>query len=123
VTATTVLIIDDEVHIRRLIARMLHIFGFTTLEAADGQQAINLINTARPDVVTCDISMRGMDGYDFLTVVKKNPDTQQIPVIMITALGQETEIKRAVELGADNFLTKPFSASHLVEIIENQLNR
>jgi CheY-like chemotaxis protein len=123
VTATTVLIIDDEVHIRRLIARMLHIFGFTTLEAADGQQAINLINTARPDVVTCDISMRGMDGYDFLTEVKKNPDTQQIPVIMVTALGQETEIKRAVELGADNFLTKPFSASHLVEIIESQLNR
>jgi len=119
--ATTVLVIDDEIHIRRLVTRMLEIFGFNTLEASDGQQALDLMATTQPDVVTCDISMPGMDGYDFLSTVKQNPLTKQIPVIIVTALGQETEVKKSLELGANDFLTKPFSASHLVEIIEKQL--
>ena len=100
---------------------MLKTFGFNTLEASDGQQALDLITTTKPDVVTCDISMQGMDGYGFLTAIRENPVTEQIPIIMVTALGQETEVKRAIELGANDFLTKPFSASHLVEIIEKQL--
>ncbi|NJN94317.1 MAG: response regulator [Anaerolineales bacterium] len=67
----TVLIIDDAVHIRRLVARMLEQAGFVTLEAPDGLQGLRLLKENRPDVVTCDISMPLMDGHEFLAAAKK----------------------------------------------------
>jgi CheY-like chemotaxis protein len=119
--AKTVLIIDDAIHIRRLVARVLQQSGFNTLEAADGRQGIQLLQEQKPDIVTCDISMPYMDGYEFLAVAKNDPKTLDIPVIVVTAVGQEAEIVKATELGADAYLTKPFSSSHLLEIIRSQL--
>ncbi len=121
--AITVLIIDDAVHIRRLVARMLQQAGFNTLEAADGGQGLQVLKKHRPDIVTCDIWMPYIDGYEFLAAAKKDPETQNIPVIVVTAVGQEEEATRATKLGADAFLTKPFSSSHLIETIQTQLKR
>ena len=121
--AITVLIIDDAIHIRRLVARMLKQAGFNTLEAADGGQGLQVLKEQRPDIVTCDIWMPYIDGYEFLAAAKKDPETQNIPVIVVTAVGQEEEATRATELGADAFLTKPFSSSHLIETIQTQLKR
>jgi CheY-like chemotaxis protein len=121
--AITVLIIDDAVHIRRLVARMLKQAGFKTLEAADGFQGLLALKEHKPDVVTCDIWMPYADGYEFLRGAKEDPETQNIPVIVVTAVGQEDEASKATELGADAFLTKPFSSSHLIETIQNQLTK
>jgi CheY-like chemotaxis protein len=121
--AITVLIIDDAVHIRRLVTRMLQQAGFKTLEAADGFQGLQVLREQKPDVVTCDIWMPYMDGYEFLASVKKDPDTKDIPIIVVTAVGQEEEAAKAAEMGANAFLTKPFSSSHLIETIHTQLNQ
>ena len=120
--ATTVLIIDDAVHIRRLVARMLEQAGFVTLQAADGLAGLTLLKEQSPDIVTCDISMPLMDGYQFLEAAKESPDTQNIPIIVVTAVGQEEEVCKATAMGADAYLTKPFSSSNLIETIQTQLN-
>jgi DNA-binding response OmpR family regulator len=118
-----VLIIDDAVHIRRLIARMLEQANFVTLEASNGLQGLQVLREQKPDVVTCDIAMPLMDGYEFLLAAKEDPETQNIPVIVITAVGQDDETVKATEMGADAYLTKPFSSTHLLEIIQTQLKR
>jgi CheY-like chemotaxis protein len=118
---TTILIIDDAVHIRRLITRMLQLSGFETLEAADGLQGVNVLKEQKPDIVTCDIAMPNMDGYGFVKAARENPETQDVPIIMLTATGQEEEVVKAMALGANAYLTKPFSSSRLLEIIYDQL--
>lgn len=117
----TVLIIDDEIHIRRLIAQMLDLAGYRVLEAASGSEALRLIEETRPDVITCDIFMPGMTGFDVLEALKSQPATAEIPVIMLTALGQEKDTTRAMELGAADYVTKPFGTTNLIETIEQQL--
>lgn len=102
---------------------MLEHANFTTLEAGNGLQGLQLLREQKPDVVTCDISMPLMDGYEFLLAVKEDPETKNIPVIVVTAVGQEEETAKALEMGADACLTKPFSSSRLLEIIETQLNK
>jgi CheY-like chemotaxis protein len=120
---TTVLIIDDAVHIRHLVARMLEQAGFSTLQAADGFEGLLLLQEHLPDIVTCDISMPLMDGYQFLAAAKQSPQTQHIPIIVVTAIGQEEEVARATAMGADAYLTKPFSSSNLIETIQTQLKK
>jgi CheY-like chemotaxis protein len=118
-----VLIIDDAIHIRRLIARMLEQANFFTLEASNGLQGLQILKEQKPDIVTCDISMPVMDGFEFLVAAKKDPDLKDIPIIVITAIGQSGETAKAQELGADICLTKPFSSGHLIDIIRTQLKR
>src|SRR5262245_61098605 len=100
---------------------MLEQFNFITLEASDGLQGLQKLQAERPDIVTCDISMPLMNGYEFLAAVKQDPDTKHIPIVVITAIGQEEEMIKSLELGADACITKPFSSSHLVEFLQTQL--
>jgi CheY-like chemotaxis protein len=118
---TTVLIIDDEIHIRRLTAQVLEMAGYRVIEAASGSQALRLIEETRPDVITCDITMPGMTGFEVLEALKSQPSTAGIPVIMVTATGQEKDAARATELGAADYITKPFGSTSLLETIERQL--
>jgi two-component system sensor histidine kinase ChiS len=118
----TILIIDDELHIRRLIAQMLELAGYRVLEAASGPEALSLLEEERPDVITCDIFMPGMSGFEVLEALKSQPSTAEIPVIMLTALGQEKDTARAMELGAADYVTKPFGTTKLAETIERQLD-
>jgi len=119
--SATVLIIDDEIHIRRLIAQMLELAGYQVLEASSGSEALRLMEQTKPDVITCDIFMPGMNGFEVLEAIKSEPATAEIPVIMLTAIGQEKDTARAEALGADDYITKPFGTTNLVETIERQL--
>jgi two-component system phosphate regulon response regulator PhoB len=119
--AATVLIIDDEIHIRRLTARVLEMAGYHVLEAASGTQALRVIEKTRPDVITCDIAMPGMDGFEVLQALKAQPTTAEIPVIMLTAIGEEKNAAQATALGAADYITKPFSSTNLIETIKRQL--
>ncbi len=119
--SATVLIIDDAVHIRRLAARMLERVGYQTLQASDGLQGLKYLREKKPDIVTCDISMPNMDGHEFLASAKADKETSNIPIVIITAIGQEGEAEKATKMGADAYLTKPFSSSNLIETIQLQL--
>jgi CheY-like chemotaxis protein len=119
--AAVVLIIDDEIHMRRLTARMLELAGYQIVEAAGGPQALEVVQETRPDVITCDIAMPGMNGLDVLEILKSQPETADIPVIMLTAVGDEKDAARATQLGAADYITKPFSSTNLVETIERHL--
>ena len=102
---------------------MLNLAGFDTLEAADGLQGVSILKTQKPDIVTCDIAMPHMDGYEFVKAARENPETHNIPIIVLTATGQEEEVAKAMDLGANAYLTKPFSSSRLLELIRTQLNQ
>jgi len=118
----TVLVVDDEIHMRRLAARILELGGYTVLEAASGSEALSIIKETPPDVITCDISMPGMSGFEFLAAIKAMPSGAKIPVIMLTALGQNKDISRATALGAAAYISKPFSSAKLIETIQRQLD-
>ena len=121
--SATVLIIDDAVHIRRLVARMLERAGFLTLEAADGLEGLHFLRKNKPDVVTCDLSMPNMNGHEFLQAAKSDAATRDIPIIIVTAVGQEGEGEIATGMGADAYLTKPFSSSNFIETIHALLQK
>ena len=118
----TVLVVDDEIHMRRLAARILELAGYVVLEAANGKEALSIIQKTPPDVITCDISMPGMSGFEFLAAIKALPSAAKIPVIMLTALGQNKDISRATALGAAAYISKPFSSAKLIETIQRQLD-
>jgi CheY-like chemotaxis protein len=113
------MIIDDEIHMRRLINRMLSGAGFQVIETTNGREALELLetNSDRPDLITCDISMLDMDGFEILEAVKSNAELADIPIVMLTAMGQLSDANRAKEMGAAEFITKPFSALSLIGII------
>ncbi len=119
----TVLVIDDAVHIRRLAARMLERAGFVILEASNGLQGLKFLKEKKPNIVTCDISMPFMDGHEFIKAAKADSETQSIPIIIVTAIGQEDEVAKALDAGANAYLTKPFSSSNLIETIQTQLHK
>jgi len=117
-----VLVIDDIAHIRRLISRMLEQAGYETLEAANGQQGLNVLRESEPDIITCDVSMPVMDGHQFLAAVREDPNIQT-PVILITAIGEAEKAFNKTDLKADAYLTKPFSSNKLIDTIESQLHK
>ncbi len=119
---TTVLIIDDAIHIRRLVTRMLEQSNFATLEAADGLEGLKILREHQPDLVICDLSMPVMSGREFLVAVRNDPQLQHTPVILITAMGEEEETA-LISMKADAYLTKPFSSTHLLEMIHRQLKK
>lgn len=113
------MVVDDEVHMRRLIGRMLHGAGFKVIETASGSEALRILTESphKPDLITCDISMPDMDGFEILKAVRTTPELSNLPVIMLTAMGQLSEADRAKEMGATGYITKPFSALSLIDLI------
>jgi CheY-like chemotaxis protein len=110
----TVLVIDDDPDAADLMARALERSGFATLRASKGGEGIQLARTKKPDAITLDVMMPGMDGWSVLSVLKGDPATAKIPVVMVTML-QDRQLGFA--LGADDFLTKPVDAEKLRGVI------
>lgn len=111
-----ILIVDDEPHVRRLVRTVLS-KDFTVLEAEDGKQAIEIAATQKPDLILMDIMMPRMDGYTSCSAIKNDPTTKSIPVLMVTALGFELNVKLGQQMGADGYMTKPFTAQDLFDKI------
>jgi len=91
------------------------------LEAKDGQAAVDIARRQEPDFILMDIMMPNMDGYTACHVIKNDPVTKAIPVVMLTALGQELNVKLGQEMGADGYITKPFSADELLRQVKQVL--
>ncbi len=119
-TARTVLVIDDDPDAAELMARALERSGFTTLRAHKGGDGIELARTKQPDAITLDVLMPGMDGWSVLSVLKSDPETAKIPVVMVTML-QDRQLGYA--LGAADFLTKPVDSAKLRDIISRHAGK
>jgi two-component system, OmpR family, phosphate regulon response regulator PhoB len=117
---TTVLVVDDEPIVRDVIVRYLKRDGFSTLEAADGDRARELIETGGPELVVLDLMLPGTDGLELCRWIRSRSD---LPVIMLTARGEEADRIVGLELGADDYVTKPFSPRELAARVRTVLRR
>jgi two-component system, OmpR family, alkaline phosphatase synthesis response regulator PhoP len=118
-----ILIVEDEEDIRELIAYNLSKEGFRTIGAVSGEDALKKARSERVDCVILDLMLPGMDGLDVCRALKKEEKTASIPVVMLTAKGEESDIVTGLELGADDYIVKPFSPKVLVARIKTVLRR
>jgi DNA-binding response OmpR family regulator len=104
----TVLLVEDEEPLRRVLRDLLEREGFTVVEAADGVEALDEVDRSAPDVLVLDLNLPRLDGYGVLSHLRARPSTAKLPVIVLTAKGDEDNEVRVFENGANDFLTKPF---------------
>ncbi len=117
-----VLVVDDEPYILKILSFKLRLTGLDPVEASGGEDALRLIRDAAPDLVLLDVSLTpGLTGFDVCRILKENPATAGIPVIMLTARTLPAERDLGLRLGASSYVTKPFSTKVLVQEIEKAL--
>ncbi|HKP30730.1 MAG TPA: type II/IV secretion system protein [Gemmatimonadales bacterium] len=119
----TILLVEDEDQLRRVMKDLLEREGYAIVEAADGVQALEQVDRHNPDVILLDLNLPGMDGYGVLQHLRSRPGTSTVPVIVLTAKGDEDNEVRVLKLGADDFLTKPFRARALSARLESVISR
>jgi DNA-binding response OmpR family regulator len=117
----TILVADDEPYVLRSLEFILKKEGYRVLTATDGQEALEKIQEKRPDLVFLDIQMPRMDGNTVCQALRSEPATRDLHIIMITAKGQEVDRLQALESGADEFITKPYSPRKLVDRVREIL--
>ena len=110
---SSVLIVDDEPNIRRMVGALLASEGYEVRDAADGSSGLARAAESTPDVVLLDLMMPNLSGLDVLARIRASDRLKHLPCIILTAAGQETQHQKAMELGATEFLTKPFSPKKL----------
>ena len=118
-----ILIVEDEGAIRDMLGYALMKAGFLCEEAADTEAARSTLKAARPDLILLDWMLPGMSGIDYARRLKSAPETRDIPIIMLTAKGEEADKVRGLETGADDYITKPFSTRELVARVRAVLRR
>lgn len=118
-----ILIVEDEKDIVKMLDYNLKKDGFKTLSANDGEDAVDLASRERPDLIILDLMLPGMDGLEVCKILKNNTKTASIPIIMLTAKSQESDKIVGLELGADDYMTKPFSPRELIARIKAVLRR
>lgn len=118
-----ILAVEDEEDIRELLEFNLSRHGFDVSSAESGEEALELINKNRPDLVLLDLMLPGIDGFETCRRIKTQEQTKSIPVIMLTARGEEADVVTGLELGADDYMTKPFSPRVLMARIKAVLRR
>jgi DNA-binding response OmpR family regulator len=117
-----ILIVEDDRFLRELIARKLRNEGYEVLEAVDGEEGLKKIKEEKPDLILLDLILPGIDGFEVLAKTKEDPNVAQIPVIILSNLGQREEIERGLKLGAIDYLIKAhFTPGEIIEKIKNIL--
>ena len=122
-TKTNILVIEDEEDIRELVKYNLQRENFVVLEAESGEDGLKLVERAAPDLILLDLMLPGKDGLEICRILKRGERTQHIPVVMMTARGEESDIVTGLELGADDYIVKPFSPKILGARIKAVLRR
>ncbi|MBM4162521.1 MAG: hybrid sensor histidine kinase/response regulator [Ignavibacteria bacterium] len=120
---TTILVIDDEQSLRDLIFTALQSEGFEVLQAKDGLSGVEVARKALPDLIMCDILMPTLDGYETLKILREDPVTATIPFIFLTGHAEQGAMRHGMDLGADDFLTKPFSIPELLNAVRARLEK
>jgi CheY-like chemotaxis protein len=116
-----ILIAEDERDIRDLVAFTLRFAGYEVFTAANGEEAVELAPNVNPDLILMDVRMPRMTGYEACRIMKLNPDLKDIPIVFLSAKGQETEIQQGLEAGAEEYLLKPFAPDQLTSHVKTIL--
>ena len=118
-----ILLIEDNEEMRENIEEILQLANYNVISAVNGKDGVIKALEFIPDIIICDIMMPEMDGYETLYILNKNPKTNTIPFIFLTAKSEKTDLRRGMNLGADDYLTKPFEEIELLKTIETRINR
>src|SRR6478736_3455871 len=119
----SILVIDDNTDIRENTAEILDLAGYKTFTAENGKRGVEVATKEKPSVIVCDIMMPELDGYGVLHLLRKNPDTQNIPFIFLTAKTERSDFRKGMEMGADDYITKPFDDIELLNAVEIRLKK
>ena len=119
----SVLVIDDNPGIRDNTAEILELAGYKTFTAANGKEGVDIAIKEQPSVIVCDIMMPELDGYGVLHLLRKNSGTQNTPFIFLTAKTERSDLRKGMEMGADDYITKPFDEIELLNAIETRLKK
>ena len=117
----TILLIEDDITVRENTAELLELSGYKVVTAAHGKKGVELVEQLMPDIIICDIMMPELDGYGVLKAVSTNPNTKHIPFIFLSAKTEHRDVRKGMDLGADDYLTKPFEEDDLISAIESRL--
>ena len=118
-----ILVVDDEIYIVHILDFSLGMEGYEVITALDGEQGLEKARSQRPDLIVLDIMMPKLDGYETCKMLKADPETRAIPIILLSAKGRNIDQKIGFEVGADDYITKPFSPRKLVERINSILGQ
>jgi len=121
--AATVLVVEDDPVILRLLEVNFELEGFGVLLAHDGAEGIEVARAEQPDLIISDIMMPKASGLELVTVLKGDPDTKGIPIILLSAKAQTSDLKTGMDAGADDYITKPFEPLDLIDRVNALLNR
>lgn len=117
-----ILIVDDQQEVRELVGVTLRVGDYQILQAKSGEEAVKIARAEKPDLIIMDVMMPGsIDGIEATRILKNDRETKEIPIIMLTGKGQETDKKRGFEVGADDYFVKPFSPLELIKKVEEVL--
>jgi len=119
--ARRILVVDDEVNIAHSLNFLMEKVGYSVRIAADGEEAIEAIKEARPDLILLDINMPRMNGYQVCEMVRADPEWQDILIVMLTAKGRNIEREKGLAVGADDYITKPFSTQEVIDKVRGML--
>lgn len=118
-----ILVVEDNTQIRENTAEILGLAGYETYEAENGKKGVETAIKQKPDLIVCDIMMPELDGYGVLHLVKNNPGTEHIPFIFLTAKAERADFRKGMEMGADDYISKPFDDIELLKAIEMRLKK
>ncbi len=116
-----VLLAEDEKNVILGVRTCLDAVGYDVEVVEDGEEALNSVKREHPDLILLDLLMPKVDGFEVLKVLKGNKETSDIPIIVLTAKAEETDRQRAMDLGADNYMTKPFKPQELWDVLKSYL--
>ena len=118
-----ILVVEDEENVRENILELLSAEGYSSYGAKDGEEGICLAKEKHPDLIICDILMPKLDGYKVLSVLTKETATARIPFIFLTAKTERDNMRKGMDLGADDYITKPFTRKELLQAIQIRLEK
>ena len=117
-----ILIVDDQLEVRELVEVTMRVGDYQLLKAKSGEEAIEMVKVEKPDLIIMDIMMPGgMDGMEATRILKNDPEMKDCKIIMLTAKGQQIDMEKGIEAGADDYFTKPFSPLELIKKVEEFL--
>jgi DNA-binding response OmpR family regulator len=119
----TILIIEDNMEVRENTAEIVALSNYKVLTAENGKEGVAIALKELPDLIICDIMMPVLDGYGVLHLLSKHKDTSAIPFIFLTAKSEKTDVRKGMEMGADDYITKPFDGIELLNAIEARLKK
>lgn len=120
---TKVLVIDDSQDVTNLVGETLQVNGYSVFAAPDGLAGVQMAQQCRPDLILCDVNMPRLDGYATLTALRQHSGTATIPFIFLTGITEKVNVRQGMELGADDYLTKPFTISELLAAVKARLDK